>query len=95
MNNRVRNLNRKSRRAAGFSLIEILVVLAILVIGVLGIIRIFPYGFLAIQHTAEQTNASALANQQLEYEKNAVSVPEAIVAMAQAAQSAIPSSLMT
>ena len=81
MNNRVRNLNRKSRRAAGFSLIEILVVLAILVIGVLGIIRIFPYGFLAIQRTAEQTNASALANQQLEYEKNAVSVPEALVTM--------------
>ena len=81
MNNRVRNINQKSRPDAGFSLIEILVVLAILVIGVLGIIRIFPYGFLAIQRTAEQTNASALANQQLEYQKNAVSVPESIVAM--------------
>ncbi len=81
MNNRVRNLRQKSHPTAGFSLIEILVVLAVLVIGVLGIIRIFPYGFLAIQRTAEQTNASALANQQLEFEKNALSVPESIVAM--------------
>ena len=82
MNNHIRQSRRKAGRAAGFSLVEILVVLAILVVGVLGIIRIFPYGFLAIQRTADQTNAAALTNQQIEAEKNAVSVPESIVSMA-------------
>ena len=71
----------RRRGAAGFSLIEILVALGVLVIGVLGILRIFPYGFLSIQRTNEQTHASALANQLLETEKNSASVPESIVAM--------------
>jgi prepilin-type N-terminal cleavage/methylation domain-containing protein len=80
---RMKSPNRRSRRAGnqpGFSLIEIMVVLIILLIGVLAIVRLFPQGFAAITRTGDMTIGSALAQQQLDNQKNQLSVPDAIVA---------------
>src|SRR5437667_9712183 len=67
------------RPQAGFSLIEILVVLILLLVGILAIARLFPGGFFTIRRTAELTQGQALAQQQLDAEKQQFTVPFAVV----------------
>src|ERR1051325_3742726 len=78
-----RMIPRKHRQRtgsqAGFSLIEIMVVLIILLIGIFAIVRLFPQGFAGITRTGDLTIATALAQQQIDSQKNQLSVPEAIV----------------
>jgi prepilin-type N-terminal cleavage/methylation domain-containing protein len=75
--------NRRNRsavgRAAGFSLIEVLVVLVVLLIGILAILRLFPGGFLTIQRTGEVTMGQALVARQLDAQKNQLSVVDSVV----------------
>ncbi len=63
--NREHNMETASRRIRrskhGFSLVEVLVTMAILVIGILAVARLFPYGFLSIQRTANISKAQAMA----------------------------------
>ncbi len=54
---------QSSRSHQGFSLVEVLVTMAILVIGILAVARLFPYGFLSIQRTANISKAQAMSAQ--------------------------------
>ena len=72
---------RRNRRTSGFSLIEVLVALVILVIGIFSILRLFPGGFLTILRTSDQTQALGLVQQNLDTEKQALAVPDSIVAL--------------
>lgn len=65
----------------GFSLIEILVVLVVLLIGILAVLRLFPGGFLTVQRTGELTNGQSLAQQQMDQQKNLLSVSESIIGL--------------
>ncbi len=55
-----------NRRQKGFSLVEVLVTVVILVIGIFAVARLFPYGFLSIQHTGNISIAQAMARKQIE-----------------------------
>ncbi|HEV2473944.1 MAG TPA: prepilin-type N-terminal cleavage/methylation domain-containing protein, partial [Chthonomonadales bacterium] len=70
--------NSRCKRQQGFTLLEILVVLVVLLIGILAILTLFPGGFLTIQRTSELTAAQSLAQQQMDTQQNALSIPEAI-----------------
>jgi hypothetical protein len=59
----------------------VLVAIVVLLIGILSVLRLFPGGFLSIQRTAEATAAANLAQQNLDVEKNLLSVPQEIVAV--------------
>ena len=72
---------RRNRRLSGFSLIEVLVALVILVIGIFSILRLFPGGFLTILRTSEFSQAQALSQQQLDSQKQSLSVADSIVAV--------------
>jgi len=69
------------RQNAGFSLIEVMVALVILTIGIFAIIRLFPGGFLTILRTSELTQATGLAQEQIDAEKQQPSVADSIVAL--------------
>lgn len=81
--------NRSTHSRRGFSLVEILVVLVVLLIGILALVRIFPFGFLTIQRTGEQTAAGSLSQQQLADLHNLAAPPEVIRAGLPTTQGAI------
>jgi prepilin-type N-terminal cleavage/methylation domain-containing protein len=69
------------RTTAGFSLIEVMVALVVLTIGIFAIIRLFPGGFLTILRTSELTQATGLAQEQIDAQKQLSSVAESVVAL--------------
>jgi type II secretory pathway pseudopilin PulG len=54
------------RSKRGASLVEVLVVMVILALGIFAVVRLFPSGFIALEHTKEQAMAAQLARQTLE-----------------------------
>ncbi|MBI4614224.1 MAG: prepilin-type N-terminal cleavage/methylation domain-containing protein [Planctomycetes bacterium] len=54
-------MNSGAGRAAGFTLIEILIALSVLVVGLVGIFALFPVGMAASRGAVEDTSASILA----------------------------------
>ncbi len=67
---KVRLLWRRASSAtgnrSGLSLLEILVAMAVLLIGILAVVKIFPEGFVTIEHTNSMAVADSLAAYQLE-----------------------------
>ena len=57
-----------------------MVVIVVLLIGILAVVRLFPAGFLSIARTSEMTTAEAINKQQLDQERAAINLQEAILA---------------
>lgn len=56
----------RKRTERGTSLVEVLVVIVILAIGIFALIRLFPSGFISLERSKEQAQATQLARQYLE-----------------------------
>ena len=63
---RLTHSRKASGRAAGFSLIEIVVALGLLAMGLIGVIRLFPVGLRASKRSEGLSKATFLAQQRLE-----------------------------
>ncbi len=61
MNARARNIRSRARRAAGFSLIEVLIAMVVFAVGVLGLAMVIPAGSNRVGRAGQQTRASQIA----------------------------------
>jgi prepilin-type N-terminal cleavage/methylation domain-containing protein len=60
----------RSGKREGFSLIEVLVGLAIVAIGLLGLAQLFTYSVMTNSRAERMSNATFLAQQQIDYHRN-------------------------
>jgi prepilin-type N-terminal cleavage/methylation domain-containing protein len=65
--------NSKKRKNEGFSLIEVLVGIAIVAIAMLGLAQLFTYSVMTNSRAERMSNATFLAQQQIDYHRNLTS----------------------